>query len=56
MSSHITITLTIAEAEALDLEAQTAIDMAESNPGPYHPTHHAAKRAIKKLRAAMEVR
>lgn len=49
---HVYVSFTEAEAEALQSEAQTAVDMAEANPGPYHAQHHAAKRAIAKLAAA----
>lgn len=52
-TQRIVVRLTRAEAEAVLAEVDTATSMAEANPGPYHPQHHAAKRAMRKLAAAL---
>lgn len=46
--------LTKLELEAVIAELETVTTAHEENPGPYHPQHHAAKRALAKLRAAKE--
>jgi hypothetical protein len=47
-----TARLTDAELDAVIMELGNMLDNTElSDPGPYHPRHHAAKRALKKLGA-----
>lgn len=51
---HVTVKFTRQEAIAALAEIEGATTNTEtSNPGPYHPQHHDAKRAAKKIQAAI---